>query len=107
MSYHCEACRTPLPPKGRGRRRLFCSDRYKAQGHRFRNAGTISRISQKTAPAAKFAECTLRKPAKNIDISMGEKGTPIGPEERRQLIRRAYELEFAARWPITNVRASA
>lgn len=29
----------------------------------------------------------------------------ISPEERRQLIRRAYEIEFAARWPITNVRA--
>ena len=29
MTYRCEACGEPLPPKGKGRRRRFCSERCK------------------------------------------------------------------------------
>jgi hypothetical protein len=119
MTYRCEACGEPLPPKGKGRRRRFFSDRCKDSGRRQRNFDATGRSrpdahfvasDTQSAPTPYVGSDMPRKPEKRIAISATCKPAFAGPrspsmtgEERRRLIRNAHVTELSARWPITNV----
>jgi hypothetical protein len=87
MSYRCESCGEPLPPKGKGRRRRYCSDRCKDSGRRQRNFDATGRtrpnahfvapepVEAKTGTTPYEASDMPRKPENSIDISIGNEST--------------------------------
>jgi hypothetical protein len=122
----------PLPIKHTGRTREYCSDRCRKEvvrhpdfrdfsGGPYRGEG-LSGNPEKTSTKTRAKTATLadpRSPFKPVwrvaagpTVSIanliipyrGLAPKPLDPAERRELIKQAIELEFAARWPRAGVR---
>ena len=108
---HCRVCEREIKQPARGER-VLCSGsdckgawRQKAGFGRF-----LKEILQNPTHPTSDAESISETPnfiEPKPPIKASRTPEKFSPEERRQLIRRAYELEFAARWPITTVKARA
>ena len=94
-AYQCANCRKPLPKQDTGRRRRFCSDRCRSHGRR--NPTYETRFSVSVAPDSP----DVRNANNSHDISTSCEGEMA---DRALLIKRAHELEYAARWPTTGLR---
>jgi hypothetical protein len=125
----CQACGKELTIIHTGRTRQFCSDRCRKEIARQRNFKPIpypseglSGTPEKTLAKSVTCKGTLaspRSPFKPVwrvvagpPVSLANLIIPyrglapksLDPDERRELIKRAIELEFAARWPRSGLR---
>jgi hypothetical protein len=115
--YLCAECRKPIAISQIGRTAKYCAPACREQAYRqrvFRREGSY----YPTGPAQKPRRNPEKTPAKSTtsllrivagppvsvaNLLVGFNNTnpakPLDPAERRELIKRAVEVELGARWP--------
>ena len=88
----CESCGKTISPKRGSRRQQYCGARCRENARRARNFEIMGR----TSPAPRSVENTLI----NSAACKGDFA------DRASLIKRAFETEFAARWPLPGLRSN-
>lgn|SRR5262249_30619796 len=101
----CAGCGARLSIKPVGRTRRFCSDLCRKEASRNRAATTLAASPNKSLHGVPN-KIRSQKSGETSTKSIGQKSafSTLDRAERRELIRIAYEVEFAARWPLSGLK---
>ena len=101
----CAGCNARLTIAPTGRTKVYCSDQCRKEASRKRAATALAASPNRSLHCLPN-KIRSRNPRKTLTKSTGQKSafSTLDPDERRELIRIAHEVEFSARWPLSGLK---